>query len=103
MLNVSFEIEIKNGTQFIIDSEKWALAIESIKSLTVLKKKKLTIKMFLDKNTNKKVVEENKLKLKNKKEREFLFYYEDDLRQFIFQCRRIFQNIKKSLLSVNFS
>ena len=57
----------------------------------------------LDKTINQKIVEQNKLKLKNKKEREFLFYYETDIKQFIFQFRRIYYNLKNTFLVVNLS
>jgi hypothetical protein len=93
----------ENSLHYEIEEQKWALAIESIKSLTAFKKKKLTLKMLLDKTINKKVVESNKLKLKNKKEREFLFYYDEDMKNFIFQCRTLFYKIKKNCLPVNLS
>jgi hypothetical protein len=100
---VPFNLEIKNVAHFELEKQKWALAIESIKSLSLIKKKPLTLKMFIDVSVNTKIVEENKLKLKNKKEREFLFYNENDIKQFIYQCRRIFQNLKKTFLVVNIS
>jgi hypothetical protein len=103
LFNVSFTIDIKNDIVFEIEKLKWALAIESIKSISVTKKKPLSLKIFIDKSVNTKLVEDNKLKLKNKKEREFVFYNENDLKQFIWCCRRIYTILKKTFLVVSFS
>lgn len=88
---------------FELGEEKWAVAIESIKSLMILKKKPLTIKLYIDKTINKKIVEANKMKLKNKPEQEFVFYYDNDMKNFIFECRRLTNMLKKSILPVSIS
>jgi hypothetical protein len=103
LLNVSFTIDIKNDIHFEIEKLKWALAIESIKSISVTNKKTMSLKMFIDKSLNSKLVEESKLKLKNKKEREFLFYSEKNLKEFISCCRRIYTSLKKTFLVVSYS
>ncbi len=100
-MNVCFNVDFRNGTHFEIEKQKWALAIESIKSLSILKGSPNTLKMSIDKSTNQKIVDEFKMKLKNKKERKFLFYYNEDIKHFIFQCRRIYNNLKNSFLLVN--
>ena len=76
------------------------MAIDSIKSMIVYKKKPLEIKLNLDKTINKKIVEENKLKLKNKSERIFLLYNNDDYKQFIFDIRRILYKNKQTFLQI---
>lgn len=103
MLNVSYTIDLKNDIHFEIEKLKWALAIESIKSISVTNKKTMSLKMFIDKSLNSKLVEESKLKLKNKKEREFLFYSEKNLKEFISSCRRIYTSLKKNFLVVSYS
>jgi hypothetical protein len=97
---VSFKININKENIFELDEIKWAMAIDSIKSMTVYKKKPLEIKIILDKTINKKIVEENKLKLKNKSERIFLLYNNDDYKQFIFDIRRILYKNKQTILQI---
>ena len=84
-----------------IDDERWVLAIESIISLSLSKANKFRVKITIDKSKNKNIVEENKLKLKNNKHREFMFYYESDLRQFIFQIRRLYYLLTSVNISIN--
>jgi hypothetical protein len=103
LFNVSYTIDIKNDIHFEIEKLKWALAIESIKSISVTKKKPMSLKMFIDKSLNSKIVDESKLKMKNKKEREFLFYNENDLKEFICSCRIIYKFLKKNFLVVSYS
>lgn len=76
------------------------MAIESIKNMIIYKKKPLEIKLILDKAINKKIVEESKMKLKNKSERVFLLYTNEDYKQFIFNIRRIYNFRKNSLLQI---
>ncbi len=97
---MSFKININKENIFELDEIKWAMAIDSIKSMTVYKKKPLEIKIILDKTINKKIVEENKLKLKNKSERIFLLYNNDDYKQFIFDIRRILYKNKQTILQI---
>ncbi len=60
--------------------------------------------MQIDKNLNNKIIVQNKMELKkNKSEREFIFYYEKDLKKFLFQIRRIYTNLKNSFLIINLS
>ena len=86
--------------KFEIDETKWGMAIDSIKTMIIYKKKPLEIKLMLDKNINKKIVEENKIKLKNKSERVFLFYNNDDYKQFIFDIRRLLYKNKQTILQM---
>jgi hypothetical protein len=88
---------------FELDTTKWALAIEGIKSLTIFKKKPLTIKLIIDKTINTKLVDSFKLKSKGKKEYEFLFYDESNMSRFIFTCRNIFHSLKRSFMVINMS
>lgn len=59
------------------------------------------IKFQIDKSINKKLVEENKLKLKNKSDREFVFYNDQDLRNFILIIRSRVYNLNNKNLSIN--
>ncbi len=85
---------------FEIDEIKRAMVRDSIKTIVIYKKKPLEIKLLLDKTINKKIVEENKLKLKNKSERIFLLYNNDDFKQFIFDIRIIYYT-NKIILCIN--
>jgi hypothetical protein len=101
-LNVCFQLN--KNTNFEVESEKWALAIESISSISVSKKNRKLLRMQIDRNLNNKIIVQNKLQLKkNKSEREFIFYYEKDLKKFLFQIRRIYTNLKNSFLIINLS
>lgn len=100
LFNVSFTVNLNKENIFEIDEIKWAMAIESIKTMVIYKKKALEIKLLLDKNINKKVVEENKMKLKNKSERVFLLYSNEDYKQFIFHIRRLYYFRKTSFLQI---
>ncbi len=101
-MNVCFQLN--KNTNFEVESEKWALAIESISSISVSKKNRKLLRMQIDRNLNNKIIVQNKLQLKkNKSEREFIFYYEKDLKKFLFQIRRIYTNLKNSFLIINLS
>ena len=93
----------KHDKFILIDTVKWAIAIESLVSLFVYKKKQETLKLNMNVTTNKKMVSENKLKFKNKKEMELIFNCKSDFGVFIFNIKRLFFNsTKKNLpLSLN--
>ena len=57
------------------------------------------MKLNINTTINKKIVEENKLKLKNKKDMEFIFNNEKDFKSFIFQIRRIYSILEKKPLT----
>ena len=84
-----------------LEKAKWALAIESIKSVNLFKKKPFCIKLIIDKSINTKLVDTYKLKSKGKKEYEFIFYYESDMSRFIFTVRKIFYDLKKVFSVIN--
>jgi hypothetical protein len=88
---------------FEVEKVNWALAIDSVKSVVLFKKNPLQLKLLIDKTINKTVVEQNSLKLKNKKERVFLFYSNGDLKRFLFCLRRLYLQVKKINLSISLS
>lgn len=86
----------------MIDSVKWAIAINSLLSIFVYKKQPLYLKLNLNTTMNKTLVKENKLKLKDKKDMELLFNNEVDFKSFIFHLRRIFYQLEhKPLILTN--
>ena len=103
LFNVTFKINIGKENIFELEDTKWALSIDSIKSITLYKKKPLEIKFIIDKNINKKIVEENKFKMKNKSERIFLLYNNEDYNKFVFEMRRLYLISKKSYLNIVYS
>ena len=54
--------------------------------------------MLLNVNVNKKLVSENKLKFKNKKEMELIFNSKSDFGVFIFNIRKLYNNSTKNNL-----
>ena len=93
----------KHDKFILIDTVKWAIAIESLISLVVYKKKPETLKLNMNVSTNKKLVSENKLKFKNKKEMELIFNSQTDFRSFIFNIKRLFYNLTKKDLTLSMS
>ncbi len=89
----------KHDKFILIDTVKWAIAIESLISLNFFKKKSESLKMNININVNKKLVSDNKLKFKNKKEMELIFNSKSDFVVFIFNIRKLFYNLTKKNLN----
>ena len=70
-------------------------------SVFVYQKHPLYLRLNLNAALNKKLVKENKLKLKDKKDMELLFNNEIDFKLFIFNLRRIYYQLEKKHLIVN--
>ncbi len=89
------------GVDFEFLNQIWALGIGSMVSLSLPKGKVSTLMINIDTNENKKIVEKAGLKLKNKKQREVVFYNDNDMMRFIYHCRRLYKAIKNTYLPVN--
>lgn len=100
--NITFDL-FKHEKFILIDSVKWAIAINSLLSIFVFKKNPLNLKLNVNTTVNKKLVQENKLKLKNKKDMELVFNNEMDFKLFIFHLRRIYYQLeRKHLILCNY-
>jgi hypothetical protein len=67
----------------------------------VFTKKPETLKLLMNVIINKKLVTENKLKYKNKKEMEFIFNSKSDFGLFLFSIKRLFYDSTKKNLGVS--
>lgn len=93
-------MKLINGV-YEVEETNWALAIECIKSVNLSGKKPLNLIMSLDKRINQEIVTLHNLKVKNKKEREFIFSTLNDFKRFLFILRRLFYSLKFTHLTVN--
>lgn len=96
-----FNISYKTFLNFVqVENVAWALALESITYLEVSSKLKFKLKIFIDANTNKRIVEKEKLKFKDASFREFLFFEEENLKNFIFNLKRLYFDLSKKYLEL---
>ena len=81
---------------YSITSFQWAVAIEAIHTIKLHKTNKFLIKICVKSSVNKKVINEKKFPINSKDEYEFIFKYDTDLKELIFQLKKLIYNINNS-------
>jgi hypothetical protein len=89
-------------TSLNIASFQWALAIDSIQSIKIVKGTPNSLKLQVKSSINKKIVGERKFPINSKDEYEFNFKYATDMNNFIFQIKKHSFNNTKTLLKVTY-
>lgn len=85
---------------FTLLETKWVVAIESFVNMKIILKTPNMLKIGVNANKSKASVNANNLKWKNTSSIEVIFYCENDLKAFIFQCRRLFNLCTQKYIDV---